>query len=125
MFFTRRAGERYINRGDNPDYDFSIGGFTRDGNWNDLDLSGIIGTGRKLVHIRLMGKHNATDVELNFRTNGNSNDRNIGMLRVLTANIYNSVEFWIYTDVDGKVEYKCPAGIFSEIYLSVRGWFAR
>ena len=123
MFFTRRAGERYKDRGDNADYDFTLGSFIRDGDWHELDLSSIAGAKAQLVHIRLMGKHNATDVELNFRTNGNSNERNIAMLRIIVADIYNSVDIDIYTDVDGKIEYKGTTGAFSEIYLSVRGWW--
>ena len=125
MFFTRRAGERYKNRGDNADYDFTAGAFTRDGNWHELDLSSIVGAKAQLVHLRLMGKYNAADVELKFRTNGNINETNIAMLRILVADIYNAVDIELYTDVDGKVEYKGTAGAFSEIYLSVRGWFER
>lgn len=123
MFFTRRAGERYKDRGDNAAYDFVFSDFTRDGNWNDLDLSNITGAKAQLVHLRVMAKHNATNVELNFRTKGNSNSLNIGMLRILVVDIYNAVELWVYTDVAGKIEYKCTTGTFSEIYLSVRGWF--
>lgn len=122
MFFSRPVGHRYIDRGDPSAYDYTFSAFTKDNNWHELDLSSIIGTGHKLVHCRLIIKDGVTDVEINFRQNGNSNSFNLFVGRVLTAGIYNAYDFFVYCDIDGVIEYKATNAAFSEIYLLVRGW---
>jgi len=97
--------------------------FTRNGEVQDLDLSGIIGTGKKLIKIRIVVKSDNAGRMIEFRKKGNSNWVNAISCRTQAGNISIDYDIEIECDVNGKIEYKGVSSPFGTIDFTVRGWF--
>lgn len=124
MFFSGSAGVKYVDRGDPVNFDFLTGAFTDDGTWRELDLSSIIGSGVKAVHLRVRFASNSTNVRLSFRKKGNTNGRNVFQLYSQTANVYYDVDGIVVCDSDGKIEYNIhPDFAGGTIEFLVGGWW--
>ncbi len=121
---TPGSGWEYVDRGDPAANDFAVGDFTTDGTWNDLDLSGIIGTGVKLVHLRVSIEDGAANSGMYFRENGNSNAYNFSGGATAVANVDNHIDdCFVMCDSNGVIEYLGSNLAFTRIDLVVRGWF--
>ena len=116
------AGVVWVDRGDPASADYAVGDLTKDAAWHDLDLSGIVGTGARLVALSIVIGAAAIPRIFNVRQNGNVNAINIGSLRLLVANETIIGTIWVKTDADGKIEYYASAGAFTTLDVSVRGW---
>ncbi|GAI72105.1 unnamed protein product, partial [marine sediment metagenome] len=58
MFFLLKAkGLEWHDRDEQAGYDYSVNDFTRDTAWHDLDISGIVGVGKRLVLCKLRMKN--------------------------------------------------------------------
>ncbi|MBA7524151.1 hypothetical protein ES705_16288 [subsurface metagenome] len=124
MFYHRRAGVQWIDRGDIDAVDYNVTSLTANDNWQDLDISGIVGTGRKLVVIESNLKDNAGGKVMLVRTKGNVNEINISPCGTIKADKTCSRNLLLSTDENGVVQYKIESGIWSITDLTVRGWFA-
>jgi len=116
------GGMQYVDRGDPANVDFSIGDFTTDGNWHDLDLSSIVPTGVNSIHFRVIITDDVAGSVLMFRKKGNTNERNIGAIRTQVANVNNESDFFITPDSNRIIQYKTSAVTFSLLNFIVRGW---
>lgn len=112
-----------INRGDPPLWDFLVGDFITDGQWHDLDLSGIIPENVKAISV--LAAINATTVGLYvfFRQKGNSNLYNRGDIRTVVANLWNTGDMTLIPDANRKIQYQTSAATFTAIDLVVKGWW--
>jgi len=124
MFYHRRAGIQWLDRGDIASVDFNISTLTADGDWHDLDISAIVGTGEKLVVIESNLKDNAGGKEMLVRTKGNVNEINISPCGTIKADKTCSRNLLLSTNENGVVQYKIESGIWEITDLTVRGWFA-
>lgn len=123
MFFSRRAGIKYVDRGDAPAHDYIVGDFTKDNDWHTLDLSGVVGVGRRLVSIHIHIASLEVPRHARFATNGNTDDYNIAEVNAgVSINGVNG-NFLVYTDADGKIQYKFQAATWFSAFFAIRGWF--
>ena len=106
------------------DFDFDETNLTDDTNWNDLDLSSIVGSAKKLVLMRITAKDTTIDQTISIKRTANSNDYAIFQLRNNVANIYSSIHPTVETDSDGKIKIKCSAKPtdWDNIYIVIMGY---
>lgn len=102
--------------------DFEIGSFTTDGTWRDLDLSSIIGTGRRLVVISMGIQDGVVGNVFQLRTKGNSNALNVSILAIQVANQINYQDAIVLSDASGVIQYYATADTWTNIYVRVKGW---
>lgn len=123
MFFIRRAGDRYVDRGDLAADDWATTDFTLDGDWHDLDLSSIIPKNTSLVLFRLVFRDTEPYPYMSFRTKGNTHDVNIGVVWEHFENKYYDATIFVKPNSDGLVQYKTTATSSNNLFLSVGGWW--
>ena len=124
MFFSRPAGHTWYSRNDPVNEDFAQGVFTKDGTWYDLDLSGIIGKGVKLVMLGVYALTVGNTGGFHVRTNGNANEQNVSACYTQADSFNYGRDMWVVTDADGKIEYKAENVTWVGLDVTVRGWFA-
>jgi len=122
-WFNQLSRLGYHDIGDSAAADFDEGDLTTDNTWNDLDLSGIVGTGVKLVHLYVTVSDGAAGSVLGFRQNGNANAWNAGFVRTQVADVYMDADIFVLTDEDGVIEYRGSDLAFTTIDITVRGWY--
>ena len=123
MFFIRPSGYKFVDRGDPTPHDFDIGDFTLDDQWNDLDLSGIIPKGAKLVTLIVLISDNNPNLYIKFRTKGNVNACNMLGAYTQAAGIFNFANGDVKPDTAGIIQYKASAALSDYLFVTVRGWW--
>ena len=125
MFFSRPAGNKWIDRGSIESFDYILGDFIVDGEVHEKDLSAKIGTGVKLLNI-ILGVSNETMLRGMFLfTNGLGLQKNFGGVNSFPDGSYNEHAVWVLTDKNGKIQYMCQAGTWTVIQFTIRGWFEK
>lgn len=123
MFFRKRVGIRWYDEGDLSSVQYTKDTLTIDGAWHDLDLSSIVGESRVLVLIQAYLNDNAGDKELKIRTKGNINEVNVGTCHTQVANKTCDRNIFVYTDVNGIIQYMIDVATWQTIDLVIRGVF--
>lgn len=114
----------YVDRGDPSSYDYTAASFTKDAAWHDLDLSGIIGTGEKLVHFKYGLQGSSVPLGLYLRKNGNANAHNSLYVLNQVADVAFYGEGFVQTTAAGVIEYSATnSANWTTLNLVVRGWF--
>lgn len=113
----------FIDRGDTADDDFTVGDFTKDGNWHELDLSGIVPAGAKSVLFKFFYMSTGASNICIFRTLGNTNDSNVSVAATQVANVLHSLDIVIPLDADRKIEYQFQSGTWLVAVFTVKGWW--
>ncbi len=113
----------FIDRGDPATYDWTVGDFTADGAWHDLDCSAIVPAGATAVVLTVNGLAVTVARSLKLRRKGNVNEINIAHLNVQAAVISNAEEYIVPLDSNRFLEYKITIGGFLALNASVVGWF--
>jgi len=123
MFFSRPAGQKYIDRGDIEANDYLITDLTVDAAWHDLDLSAIIPKGTVLCMLLVSLNSSVLSKMMKFRTKGDSGTYNapLVMSSVINQTFYTSLV--VHPDSDGIVEYFLSTGGIISITIIVQGWF--
>ncbi|MCL5281320.1 MAG: hypothetical protein M1376_15590, partial [Planctomycetes bacterium] len=111
----------YNNRGDVAAADYAVGNFTCDNTWRDLDLSGIVGVGQRLVHLRVGISDADAYTYAYFRKNGQVNAINIAQVRVQNYAVSYLAQVWVETDANGVIEYLVNATP-DALGVTVLGW---
>ncbi|GAI67651.1 unnamed protein product [marine sediment metagenome] len=124
MFYHRRVGLQWIDRGDVAAVDYNVSSLTADDDWHDLDISSIVGATKKLVVIESNLKDNTGGKEMLVRTKGNVNEINVSPCGTVKADKTCARNLLVYTDENGVVQYKIESGTWAIINLVIRGWFA-
>lgn len=113
----------YVDRGDPAAYDWTVGNFTTDGTWYDLDCSSIVPAGAKAIQFRL----NLTDDLINqyfqLRENGNTDVVNTLTLYINVAGYIVNCDGIVTCDLNRVVEYRASNTTFTAINLVIKGWF--
>jgi len=115
--------EMYIDRGDPAAYDKAKEDLTIDGAWHDWDVSTIVPAGAKAVLLIGHLEGNAIDWKINFRKKGNSNEINHADMETIRANVTRHRSVIVSVDVDRIIEYNADNQAWTELNLSVRGWW--
>lgn len=122
MFFSRRAGHKYVDRGDIETVDYLITDFTKDGAWHDLDLSSKIPVNAVMVYMLVAIKSNTVNHFVKFRTNGFVNAFNLVSFYTQVIDVYNYINVFIKPDVNGIIEYKSTIDETGELAVTILGW---
>jgi len=121
MFFSRPAGHKLVDRGDPDAYDYSVGDFTKDGLFHELDLSAIVPSNAKFIGIRAVVRCTAAQDYCIFRKKGNVNTKNAIQGYVSINDGYNSVMGNVPCNSTRIIEYSFTAN-FTIINFCVCGW---
>lgn len=122
MFCVNPPGDRFVDRGDPDAYDFLTGDFIKDGNWHDLDLSGIISPGTKMVIIRIGINVTSLTAFLYLRKNGTVNLYNEAICKTDVVGQSQYFDVHVAVDANGIIEYRCTTANISALNFIVRGW---
>jgi hypothetical protein len=112
----------YVDRGDPSSHDWTVGNFTTDYTWRDLDCSSIVPAGATAIHFRVSLDDGVVGSLFQLRENGNSNTRNLTLQRIQVANKYIDADMWCSCDSNRVVEYRGSNVTFSAIDVTIRGW---
>lgn len=123
MFFKSFIGVSWYDRGDVAAYDYTAGTLTADGAWHDLDISGIVGIGRRKVLFQGFLEDNAGGKKMLMRTKGNTNEINVASAITQVAAKQCDRNVFVYTDVNGIIQYKIEVATWASIDVVIRGWF--
>lgn len=113
----------YVDRGDTSVYDYVKTDLTVDGNWNELDLSGIVPEKAKAVFIAGHLEGVSPSWKIRFRKNGNVNDIVHGGIETLRAGIERHRSSIVALDDDRKIEYNADNQNWTVLSLIVKGWW--
>jgi len=113
----------YTNRGDPSSFDFLKGDLTLDESYYDLDISSIIGSGIKAVHLRILVISSTANAILCFRKKGQTNAYNTGCTRPQVNFVPFEADIVCACDENGKIQYAGTGGVFSYIGILIRGWW--
>lgn len=111
-----------VDRGDPAALDFVVGDLTTDGTYRDIDLTGIVPRGAKIVRLRVKIEDDAAGRIFFLRKNGNSNTHNVYVVRTQVANVANDANFLIPMDSGEVIEYFASNTTWTTIDLVVTGW---
>lgn len=112
----------FHDRGDVGAFDWAVGDFTTDGNWNSLDCSSIVPKGARAILFRCHIKDDAAGSVFSVRKRGNSNDHNAGYFRTQVANVDNDTTMLVPCGDDRLMEYKTSNLAYVAIDVLVMGW---
>jgi hypothetical protein len=117
------SGDEYVDRGDPVNYDFTLGDFTTDATWRDLDLSAVVPAGAVLVLLACSLEDNASGSIMLWRKNGNTNNvaRDGQRTQVQNAKIEDSVI--VACDSNRVIEYYGTNTAFTAINVTIIGWW--
>jgi len=113
----------FVDRGDPAAWDFSVGNLTTDGDYHDLDLSGILPEGAIAVVLGAYVSDDAAASYVLFREKGNNNGYNTFGIYTQVAGIAVQGEGHIRCDANRAIQYRASNTTFTNISLLVRGWF--
>lgn len=116
-------GLQIMKKPDQQSYDFILSDFTRDYQYHDLDLSGIIPAGTKLVLLWGAFKSDTPDCEGNFAQSGHTGEYLKSLYFEPVANIGCTMDCLIPVDSDRKIQYRFSNVTYLYINLSVVAWF--
>jgi len=123
VFFKRRAGTRWYDRGDISSVDYTKDTLTTDGTWKDLDISGVVGVGKKLVLIQGYLSENTSRAEFGVRTKGYVNEVNVDSCMTQIGGVGITHCFMVYTNADGVIQYFGENITWVYLNLTIRGWW--
>jgi len=114
----------FVDRGDPATSDWVVGDLTADGNFYDLDCSGVVPAGAKSIIFRIMIKDNVTESYIQMRKKGNSNTIVAPTVRAQAAGLMNDGFVIIACDVNRTVEYRALGdGALTTLSIIILGWF--
>jgi len=111
-----------VDRGDAAGSDWTVGDFTTDGTWRDLDCSSIVPEGAKFIRFFVEIIDDSTSIAFRMRKKGNANTINIREVRIQTTNIAMAQEFVVPCDSLRRVQYWASNAIWTAINVAVVGW---
>lgn len=112
-----------VDRGRIAEHDYVKDDFDIDGNWHELDLSGIVGEGRRLVLLYIELKSLAASNQVFFMSAEGEPSLNRIWMLTQVANRVIANDRWVYTDENGIVKYNIQDVVWTTINVSVRNWF--
>jgi len=123
MFFSRKPGLRYVDRGDPADIDFNNNDLILDDTWHELDLSAVIPTNAKLVCcIAFVVATNLSALPMAYDVYGKTNHNTGYVHNLSTVDLPSSLCFTIPVSANRKILYNGITDI-AVWGLTVQGWW--
>ena len=113
----------WVDRGDPADNDFTATKFVTDGNWNPLDLSGILPVGAKSVKFRTTVQDGVAGNKIDFRQRGNSNGFNVSIARVQVPGVDADHDHEVDVNASLMIDYRATNTTWTTIKFVVRKWY--
>ncbi|MFZ2147459.1 MAG: hypothetical protein WAV28_09575 [Sedimentisphaerales bacterium] len=118
--------DMYVERTGYANYDFDDDFWTKDGAWNELDLSAIVPAGASAIAVHSRCK--ASAINLNsvvfFRMSGQADIVATCKLRPQVIDVSLAALFVIGMPTNRKLEYRIiAAGMIYDLYFTVKGWW--
>jgi hypothetical protein len=112
-----------IDRGDPAADDKILANFTKNGAWQDWNLSAIVPSGARFVMISAYCRASTTGHTLKFRKNGNSNIYAVSVLGTVSANLYDFKDILVPLDTNRFIEYQATNTTdWTDMGATVKGW---
>ena len=122
IFFASWEGlSGYVKRANPPATDFDEGDLTIDGDWHELDLSGIVPDGAVAVSLIVSIADDAASSLIRFRKPGETTESS-HLLRTQVINIANDANPTVGCNSSRKIEYHVVSLTWSAIRLVIDGW---
>lgn len=116
-------GTLYVDRGDPDAYDKTVGNFTTDGNWHDLDLSAIVPATAFAVHIKVTLDDEGVASNITIKKKGNTNYHNAFSLSTQVTGVPIMGEGVVACNGNQELEYSASNLTFDVLNFIVKGWF--
>jgi len=113
----------FVDRGDCEFQDFSYADFNQDGNWHELDLSGIVPAGATAVCFWFDGFSNTVESHVAFRTKGNVHLGNYSDVIAQVAGVLIRHDCIVPVGPDRIIEYAFHTNDWDFMGLVVKGWW--
>ena len=123
MFFSRRAGHKYIDRGYITTIDFNKDVLTLDDNWHTLDLSAIIPKNAILCVIYVEIRTVEGNIVFTIITNGPDDTVNVLPVRCKEGGNSDYVSGTIRPDSDGLIKYCGSIATYTRLNIVIKGWY--
>lgn len=112
-----------VYRGDPDSEDWTVGDFTTDETWRDLNLSAIVPAGALAALIRVQLNDNATDSKLLLRKKGNQYSQNASGVRTQAIGVWADADLVVFCDTNRVIQYYGDNVAFVGINVVIKGWF--
>lgn len=120
----RKAGHKFVDRGDPTDWDFEFADFELDATWRDLDLSSVVPSGAVAVLLRVEVRDDGGNNIFMLRENGNSNNFNVGRITSQVAAVYMRADVIVACDSNRIIEYYGgTTTTWNTVYITIAGWW--
>ncbi len=113
----------YVDRGDPATLDFIVSDFTRDGTWRDLDLSAIIPQTARAILMEFDIETVNREKHIRIRKYGNTNAINHQDIETFNGGIHQSGSIIVAVDSNRIIEYNIDAATWTELDMTIRGWW--
>lgn len=123
MFFKNKKGMDFVDVGDPSAVHFNKDDLILDGEYHELDLSGIIPKAARLVMIMVRLEGSAGYPDFKIRRKGNVNTIADDIIRVITVNTPYFETLTVACGSDGIIEYRGKVATYTTCNLIIRGWF--
>lgn len=123
MFFSSPAGGKYVDRGLQETTDYTEETLDMTAGWHELDISGIIGKGEKLVLIELYLASATGNREFVLRTHNQEDTKNFGSMFTGDTGGKKAQLMSVLTDKDGKIDHFTSLATGDFMHATIRGWF--
>ena len=104
--------------------DFVLADFTTDGEWHELDLSSILPEDAKLIDVYVHIQDNLVGNFFTLKSYGEVNSYNVIEVHSEVANTENDTEGFLYVGDKRIIQYKATDTVFTNIKLTIRGYWS-
>lgn len=113
----------YVSRGDYTTFDYNQFDLDDDGNWHELDLSGIIPAGATAVKLHCKLRGDTIEGKLRLRPGGYVAGEVRCTLRIQVVNITVGAFITVGLSTDRKIEFEYTGADFGPRTITVQGWW--
>jgi len=113
----------FVDRGDPSAYDFGVGSFTQNSQWNELDLHAIVPSGAIAVLLFIDGYGGSPTAYARFRKKGNANEINMSQVTQQVTATGVTADLIVPLPSDRIIEYKMYDNRWNAFNMAVKGWW--
>jgi len=113
----------FVDRGDPLAWDFTVGDFTDDNAWHDLDLSSIVPAGATSVLVKVNLESLQIEKKFELRRKDNASGYNTLAIWTQFSNVRIGGVFLVPCNANRVIQYLANPATWSLINVNVNGWF--
>lgn len=122
MFFSRRAGHQFYDRGDITTHDFELGVFTTNEAWHTISLASIVPVGAKFVWVYVNGAVDAGTGVGRFRKTGHTGTYQFPLFVTYVVGSSSTLVTIIPCNAAREIDYHFSDSSWILIEFNVLGW---